>query len=135
LIQIGIVELAAPTTFLLRADALWGGIKAAVEIFTERSLGFSHDALHVLVGACLQLLLATLLRTSVRSLKPWALVLVLELLNEVHDLRVETWPSPAMQWGESAKDVLLTMALPTVLLLAARYAPSLFGPARPGRPS
>lgn len=117
------------SALLSRPDAFWSAIKASIETFTERSLGFSHDALHVLVGVCLQLLFAALLRSSIRSLKPWAVVLALELLNESHDLRVETWPSPAMQWGESAKDVLLTMALPTLLLLVCRYAPGLFGPA------
>lgn len=112
---------------LSRADAFWSAIKASVETFTEHSLGFSHDALHVLVGVCLQLLVAALLRRSIRSPVPWAIVLALECLNEWHDLRVEHWPSPAMQWGESMKDVLLTMALPTLLLLTSRYAPGLFG--------
>ena len=116
--------------FLARVNRLWSVIKASVETFTEHSLGFSHDALHVLVGACLQLLVAAILRTSIRSLAPWAIVLLLELLNEWHDLYAETWPTPEMQYGESAKDVLLTMALPTVLLLTARYAPGLLGPGR-----
>lgn len=115
---------------LARANGLWTVTKASVEMFTERSLGFSHDALHVLIGVCLQLLVAAILRSSVRSVKPWAIVLLLELLNEWHDLYAETWPSAAMQYGESAKDILLTMALPTALLLASRYAPGLFGPAR-----
>ena len=122
--------MSGPVGLLISVDAFWGATKAAVETFTERSLGFSHDALHVLVGVCAQLALAALMRTSIRSLKPWGIVLVLELLNEVHDLHVETWPSPAMQWGESVKDVLLTMALPTLLLLVSRYAPGLFGPVR-----
>ena len=30
-----------------------------------------------------------------------------------------------MQWGEGAKDVLLTMGLPVLLLIAARFAPSI----------
>jgi hypothetical protein len=31
-----------------------------------------------------------------------------------------------MQYGECAKDVLLTMLLPTILMLAVRFAPGLF---------
>ena len=93
--------------------------------FIEHMIGFSHDALHVMVGVCLQLLFAGLLRRSARSVWPWLMVLGLELANEWVDLHVEVWPQHAMQWGESAKDVLLTMALPTLLLIVARCRPRL----------
>ena len=93
--------------------------------FIEHMIGFSHDALHVLVGVCLQLLFAALLRMSARSIGPWLMVLALEFANEWSDLYIEVWPQHAMQWGESAKDVLLTMALPTLLLIVARYRPKL----------
>ena len=93
--------------------------------FVEHMIGFSHDALHVLVGVCLQLILAALFRMSARSIGPWLMVFALELANEWSDLYIEVWPQHAMQWGESAKDVLLTMALPTLLLIVARYRPKL----------
>ena len=93
--------------------------------FIEHTIGFSHDALHVMVGVCLQLLFAGLLRRSARSVWPWLMVLGLELANEWVDLHVEVWPQHGMQWGESAKDVLLTMALPTLLLIVARCRPRL----------
>ena len=93
--------------------------------FFEHMIGFSHDALHVMVGVCLQLLFAGLLRRSARSAWPWLMVLGLELANEWIDLHVEVWPEHAQQWGESAKDVLLTMALPTLLLIVARCWPRL----------
>lgn len=93
--------------------------------FIEYTIGFSHDALHVMVGVCLQLLFAGLLRRSARSVWPWLMVLGLELANEWVDLHVEVWPQHAMQWGESAKDLLLTMALPTLLLVVARCWPAL----------
>ena len=89
--------------------------------FVEHIIGLSHDALHVLVGVCLQLLFAELFRMSARSIAPWLMVFALELANEWSDLYIEVWPQHAMQWGESAKDVLLTMALPTLLLIVARY--------------
>lgn len=62
---------------------------------------------------------------STRSIGPWLMVLALELANEWSDLYIEVWPQHAMQWGESAKDVLLAMALPTLLLIVARYRPRL----------
>ena len=54
----------------------------------------------------------------------WLLAAI--LWNEAVDLWVERWPDPGMQYGEGAKDVLLTMALPTILIWAARWRPDLF---------
>ena len=93
--------------------------------FIEHMIGFSHDALHVMVGVCLQLLFAGLLRRSARSVWPWLMVLGLELANDWVDLHVEVWPDHGMQWGESAKDVVLTMFLPSVIWLVARFCPQL----------
>jgi hypothetical protein len=53
-------------------------------------------------------------------------MLALILWNETVDLWVEQWPDPGMQYGEGAKDVLLTMIVPTVLLFAVRIRPDLF---------
>lgn len=101
--------------------------------FIEHMIGFSHDALHVLIGPPIQLAAVALLRTTVRDIRPVAILLFLELLNEWHDLRVEEWPDAGMQWGEGAKDVLLTMALPVLILLVARFAPRLLGAGKIGR--
>lgn len=96
-----------------------------VKLFLERASGFSMDSLHVIAGVVLLLAIAFLFRTSVA--RPWPLlsVLAFELVNEASDLRVELWPEPGMQLGESAKDVILTMALPTLIFLVARYRPKL----------
>ncbi len=99
--------------------------------FAEHMIGFSHDAVHVVAGVCLQLLIAALLKTSARSIWPWATVLALELVNEWSDMRVEAWPDQPMQWGEGAKDVLLTMGLPTLILALARFSPHLLGASAP----
>lgn len=96
-----------------------------VKLFLERASGFSMDALHVIAGVVLQLGIALLFRTSVARPWPWLSVLALELINEASDFRVEIWPQPGMQFGESAKDIILTMALPTLLFLVARYRPKL----------
>lgn len=94
--------------------------------FVERFTGISHGAMHVILGALVPLLLAALFRSSVARFWPWAVVLLLELGNEWNDLRVERWPSLGEQVGEGAKDLALTMLLPTILLLAARFSPQLF---------
>jgi diacylglycerol kinase len=99
-----------------------------VKLFVEHASGISMDALHILVGFILFLLAARLLKTSVASPLPWLVLLMLELLNEAYDLHVELWPNLASQLGEGAKDILLTMALPTVLGLLARWRPVLFSP-------
>jgi hypothetical protein len=41
-------------------------------------------------------------------------------------LWIEQWPDRGQQYGESAKDLLLTMAVPTILMAAARARPDLF---------
>ncbi len=95
------------------------------KLFVEHASGISMDALHVLVGVAAQICFAALLRRSIRSWWPWCLVLGLLLVNEASDLWVEQWPQPAMQYGEGMKDILLTMALPSLLMLCARRWPSL----------
>jgi hypothetical protein len=96
------------------------------KMFIERSVGFSSDSIHVLVGAICPLVVALILRTSVRAWTPWLVTFALIIVNEAVDLTWEHWPHPAMQYGESAKDFLLTMVLPTILLLTARFAPGIY---------
>lgn len=96
------------------------------KLFVEHSSAFSSDSLHVIAGVLVLLVAALLLRTSVSSWRPWLVVLALVLTNEFADLWLQQWPHPGMQYGESAKDLLLTMFLPTILLLAARRAPRLW---------
>ena len=98
-----------------------------VKLFIEHASGISMDALHILVGFAIFLLAAQLLRRTVADASPWLATLVLEIGNEAHDLTVELWPDASSQLGEGAKDILLTMALPTLLLLVARWRPGLLG--------
>lgn len=91
----------------------------------ERSLSFGDDALHPVIGVLLLLGIAALVRRSVADPTPWLIVLLLELLNEWADLAGEYWPNRDEQWAESAKDVILTMLLPTILLIVARLWPKL----------
>jgi hypothetical protein len=94
-----------------------------VKLFVEHASGISMDALHILVGFAIFLLAAQLLKRTVAHPLPWIATLLLEIGNEIHDLTVELWPDLGSQLGEGAKDVLLTMALPTLLMLIARWHP------------
>jgi hypothetical protein len=95
------------------------------KLLVEHASGISMDALHILAGVGLQLVFAILFRLSLKSWRPWLFVLFLLLANEAGDLWVEQWPEPAMQYGEGLKDFLLTMIVPTLLLLGARSLPFL----------
>jgi hypothetical protein len=110
--------------------AVSGGMLSWYEakMFIEHASLVSSDALHVIVGVLVWMLFALLLRVSLADWRPWLVLLVLLVLNEMVDLWVERWPDPAMQYGESAKDLLLTMTLPTLLLLVVRVRPGLFSP-------
>jgi hypothetical protein len=57
---------------------------------------------------------------------PWLWLFAFILWNETVDLWVERWPDPGQQYGEGAKDLVLTMALPTLLMWAMRVRPDLF---------
>lgn len=91
----------------------------------ERSAGFSNDALHLISGVLLVLLGAFVLRSSLRSFRPWLFVLGLALANEINDLHVRGWPGRSAQLGESATHIILMLLLPTLLLVAARTRPHL----------
>ncbi len=99
----------------------WSDVKETL----EHALGFSRDAIHVLSGPVIQMALAAIFRTSMKHPGPWIVVFALALANEWYDLSVEAWPSFAEQLGEGVKDILLTMLLPTLLLVVSRFAPSL----------
>ena len=111
-----IIETTAGVLARVGADVF------AAKIAIERSVAFSDDALHIVSGVLLQLGFAFALRSSLMSWRPWLFVLALELLNEINDLYMSKW---ANFWSESAKDLLLTMMLPTLLLAVARTKPHL----------
>ena len=96
-----------------------------VKLFAQHASGISMDALHVIAGVALQLLIAALFRISLARPLPLLAVLMLVLINEANDFRIEIWPDPGMQFGEAAKDVVLTMLVPTLIFLVARYRPRL----------
>lgn len=99
----------------------WYSIKLAVVDLTD----LSRDALHIFVGLAGQILVALVIRRSLAHPLPWAAVLIGELANEYYDLASEEyWDKP--MWPGSLRDLLVTLAVPTLLLLLTRYAPGLF---------
>jgi ABC-type branched-subunit amino acid transport system permease subunit len=96
------------------------------KLFLEHLVAISNDALHVIIGVVVQLVIALVLKWSVSSVRPVLVVLALAAWNEIVDLWTERWPEPGMQYGECAKDVAVTILLPLVLMFAARLRPELF---------
>jgi len=92
------------------------------KLWLIKETGVSQDAWHVMIGVCLQLLVAAFVRRGLASPIPWAAVLAVELANEASDLSSDLWTAVPI-WPDSAKDVAITMALPTLLFLVARFAP------------
>ena len=103
------------------------------KLFIEHAVTISHDTLHVIVGVLLWLALGFVLRRPLSSWYPWLWLLAFILWNETVDLWVEQWPDPGQQYGEGAKDLLLTMFLPTILTFAVRLCPHLFAVSTNGR--
>ena len=97
-----------------------------LKLFIEHTTGVEMSSLHVILGVIIQFAAALLLRSSVARWTPWLIVLALELANEFSDLHLDQWPDPGSQYGEGAKDLLVTMVLPTVILLTARRMPGLY---------
>jgi hypothetical protein len=96
------------------------------KLFIEHSLSFSHDSIHILAGVLIWLAAGLLVRRPLSSWSPWLCVLALILWNETVDLTLEVWPDAGWQYGESFKDLLLTMSVPTLLMVATRLRPDLF---------
>ena len=108
------------------AHALAALLEAAVQDWSalkdvlKGNIGLHDDALHVVAGVLLQLAAALALRRQLASPLPWLAVLALELANEASDLLIEHWPDRAHQLSEGGWDLVMTMVLPTVVLLVAR---------------
>ena len=104
--------------------------------YLSHATGLHEDALHVYAAVLVQLVAAALLRRPIAHPLPWLIVLAVLAVNEAMDLRepgkaIEQW-----QIAGGLRDLLNTMALPTLLLLVARYVPSLVtGAGKPAPPA
>lgn len=104
----------------------WMGLKGL-----GSELGLAKDALHIYGAVAIQIVSALLFRRSLGNWLPWFVVLFAAMLIEAGDM----WfgeEAHIQQWQiDGAKhDMLNTMVLPSVLLVLARYAPSLFSAVR-----
>ena len=106
-----------------------------IKLFLEHASGISMDAWHILIGFILFLLAAFVLKRSVAHPLPWLAVLLLEIANEAYDLHVELWPDAGSQLGEGFKDIAMTMALPSLVMLIARLKPELLKAEKDARDS
>lgn len=96
-----------------------------LKLFIAHASGISMDAWHILVGVAAFLLIARLLGSNTTRPLPWLVLLAAELINEAYDIHIERWPDLGSQLGEGAKDIMLTMALPTLIALIGRWWPHL----------
>ena len=98
----------------------WSHVKDVI----EAAVPIDNLMLHVIVGYALYALVVRLVRGPRAPLTAWLVVLAAILANEFVDLWIEQWPDPAQQYGESLRDLLWTMALPSVALFLARPLPA-----------
>ena len=105
------------------------------KLMLEHGTNIHSDAFHVLFGVAIQFVGALILRRTLADWLPLALVVGLEIANEVSEFMVEVWATPAIQLGESAKDFALTLSVPILLFLVARYRPSIIRRAPGKRPA
>ena len=105
------------------------------KLFIEHAGNFEHGSLHIIVGILAWLAIALATRRPVSSWIPWLGLFALILWNELVDLWMEKWPEPGMQYGEGARDVILTMFVPTLIMIAVVFRPSLFRSSSDKKPS
>ena len=83
--------------------------------------GLAKDALHIYVALIVFFLSCILFKWKARQWKPWLLVVLAALTGEALDIRDELAAAGPILWAESAKDIVNTLLVPTIILLAARY--------------
>src|SRR5689334_5840006 len=96
------------------------------KLFIEHAVAINHDAIHVIAGVLVWIGAGVITQRPLTSVRPWLWVVAIIAWNETVDLWVEKWPDPGQQYGEGAKDLILTVLLPTILMFALRLRPALF---------
>jgi hypothetical protein len=85
--------------------------------------GIETDAVRILASLLLLMAFAFVTRRAFSNWLPWLGVLAAAFLNEVASLPGVTLRGA--DWTLPARDIVLTMVLPTMLLLLGRFAPTL----------
>lgn len=91
-----------------------------------------RDAFHIYAGIAIQLAAALLLRRRLGDWLPWLAVAGIALVNEGLDVYSDIWPDRALQAGKSLHDLVITMIVPTILMILARRWPAVLS--RTGQP-
>ena len=81
----------------------------------------SHHAIHLILGLALTFAFGRVLRRPLGSFLPLAIVLGLELVNEVFDFVRNLVPGWPLLPGEAAVDIAITIGPPLLVILAARW--------------
>jgi hypothetical protein len=114
---------------IIAAMVWWHAGKIAI----EDSLSVSHASLHVFIGFLLWLGIAFVSRRPISSWLPWGATFAIILWSEIADVWTEQWPARLFFYDKMARDIALTMAIPTVLMVLARVRPQLFAKKGRGR--
>jgi hypothetical protein len=86
----------------------------------EALFWYQADSLHVVCGVLLIIFFALVTGKSLASFIPWTLLVLASCVNEGIDI----WFTHHV--AESVKDTVLTILPPSVLLVTARWFPSLY---------
>lgn len=84
--------------------------------------GLDRDALHIYVGFTVYIVCCLLTGWKARDWKPWLVVLAAGIAGEALDLWISVAYDKPVMIREGLKDVLNTVLVPTVILLAARFS-------------
>ena len=94
---------------------VWSSDKIALSAW----LNVEDDGLHAMVGMGLLLALALVSGRRLDDWRLWLVVLVVECLNEAVDLSAPELAEA--NWSASVHDLIVTMLLPTAVLLGLRF--------------
>jgi hypothetical protein len=94
----------------------------SAKLWLVQNVHLAKDALHIYVALGLFLGSALLFKWSIKSWKPWLVVLAAALIGEVWDLYDTLAADDPVKLWANWKDVWNTMFWPTVLLLLARHS-------------
>lgn len=85
-----------------------------------RLSGLPDPALHALLGLAIYLVAAIVLRRGLGSWLPWLITLGVQLVNEVADIGRDLLDGEIFRWRGSLIDTVVTIAMPTLLLLIGK---------------
>ena len=83
--------------------------------------GLTRDSLHIQIGLAAFFICAWVLRVPLSNWKPLALVFVLELINELLDIRRNLMLYSHVGWRDSLHDIVNTAFWPTLIFVMVRY--------------